>query len=135
MTECLANLISADAVDLSVTLPYNQNMANTQKRPVKRDTKILDPLHFLPEGVDELEFDRGGVYVDEDSETVLFDDIGVDVGPGIPGGTEQLATPRILGIVSQTVKTQANGAQTVTVVLDVTDVLGAVNYEFKVARL
>ncbi len=108
-------------------------MAKRPQRAVKRDIKTLDPLFFLPEGVDELEFDRGGVFIDEDANVNLIDDIEVDVDPGVPGGPQQLTTPRILGIVSQTIKTQSNGAQTVTVVLDVSDVVGATNYEFKVA--
>lgn len=107
----------------------------TPKRSVKRDTKDLDPLHFLPDGVDELTFDRGGIFIDEDADVNLIDDIEVDVDPGIPGGSGQLASPRILGIYSQDIKTQANGAQVVSVILQVSEVAGAANYEFKVARL
>jgi hypothetical protein len=109
-------------------------MANN-RRSVKRDKRIIDPIHHLPDGVDELEFDRGGINIDEDSQVILFDDIEVDVDPGVGGGPEQLATPRIIGIISQTIKTQPNGQQTVQVVLDVSNVPGAANYEFKVARL
>lgn len=109
-------------------------MANNS---VKREVTALDPMFYIPEGVDEF------VYEDENSwipivepyeePEIYFEDTFVSEDDlNYYDGPE---TPDILGVVEQIARTDETGRQVVDVILEVEDLPGVSNYEFRVTRL
>lgn len=82
----------------------------------------------LPDTQDELPDPNADIdpqddtYSDEDSE--LDDDVNDD----------ELGVPSSFVIISQTVRTAPDGSQVVDVVIDVEEIPGASNYEFRVTK-
>ncbi len=101
------------------------------KKYVSLNVKEIDPLFFIPEGVDELayveenEYDTDGV-VELDEDFYTEDDVDYSDAP---------ATPNVLGIVSQTIKTTAAGVQLVDIVIEVEDIDNISNYDFRVTKI
>jgi len=100
---------------------------------VKRSTTPLDPMFHIPEGVDELVYsDNAGPNGRGAGEDVTDDSFfGFDTGdysdtPGVPD---------ILGIISQTIRTNSSGNQVVDVVLDVEDMDDLTEYEVRVTKI
>lgn len=107
-------------------------------KPVIRSKTELDPMFFIPEGVEELvyndEFETTEPseeevevsYSDYSDEYDVEDDNNYYEGP---------ATPEIIGVVSQTIRRLPSGQQVVDVVIEVSDVAGAENYEVRVTKV
>lgn len=100
-------------------------------RPIRRKIQTIDPMFNIPEGVDELIHDEDASDDANDAEGSqefsegVIEDEEVDDRP---------PTPKILGIVSQTIKTLKSGDERVDVVLDVEDIVGVDKYEFRVSK-
>jgi len=85
----------------------------------------------IPDGVDELVYDEDlsddanfAEGPQEFSEGVIEDEVVDDRPP----------TPRIIGIVSQKIRTLNSGDERVDVVLEVEDIVGVDKYEFRVSK-
>ena len=78
----------------------------------------------IPPNVDEFVYDDN-LPNDDDGEFVIRE---VESG----GGS---LVPEIIGIVSQDVRVAANGTQVVDVIVEVTDIPGITNYEFRVTKV
>jgi hypothetical protein len=101
------------------------------QRSVRRAATEIDPMFEIPEGVDELVYIDEGYEVDDDE----LDGTGdgtisiVDETDGSQG--PETIAPYIKGIIEQIVRRQADGSQVIDVVLDVTDIFGANDYEVR----
>jgi len=99
-------------------------------KSVKRSQTNIDPRFFIPEGVDEFVYGKtsagDGVGSEAPDEFVLSAD---------GGDYEEVVTPDILGVIDQVVRTAKGGVQVVDVVLDVEDIIGASEYQFRVVSL
>lgn len=103
------------------------------EKSVKRTTTELDPMFFIPEGVDEFIYhDRETTYETSQEETgddfFVTDDGDADYFDGP-------ATPEIIEVVSQTIRTTAAGNQVVDLVVEVEDLAGLSKYEFRVTKI
>jgi hypothetical protein len=107
-------------------------------KSVKREGTGVDPMFFIPEGVDELEYldeeSSLALAEDEDEEFFTFvdeeseDDSDVDYG-------DAPETPTILGIVPpQIIRMASDGSEVVDVVFEVEEV-NADDYEFRVTKI
>lgn len=103
-------------------------------RPVRRKIENIDPMFSIPEGVDELVYDEElsdyNNYAEgtsEESEIIFEDEPAEDISGNPPA-------PRVLGIVSQTMKKLKSGDERVDVVLSVEDIDGVDKYEFRVSK-
>lgn len=117
------------------------------QRAIKREPTALDPMFFIPEGVDELVYDEDLSYqantsasegdVDDDLAEVEFNDDNVDYGsPDDVDYTDAPETPQIIGIIPpQVLRTGDSGAEVVDVILEVEDVDGVTNYELRVTKI
>src|SRR5690349_9276582 len=95
------------------------------KRTVGRDKLSVPPSFFIPDGVDEFEYQSESV---EDDASEEYDEIGEE--------TDELSPVYTITIVSQTPKKSDDGLSTVVdVVVEVTDTVGADNYELRVAKV
>lgn len=107
------------------------------KRPIKRSNSPIDPMFFIPEGVDELVYDEDLSYRANNtvSDELVEEEAGIDVGIGDSGDSadiNQLETPQIVSVVSQTIRADDTGREVVDVILEVTPSAGALSYEFLV---
>jgi len=113
-------------------------MAST---PVQRKVTPIDPMFPIPAGVDELVYSTHSE-IDSLRETVGPVDsyTGSPVDPSIgspiaqPGQTT-VATPSVIGVVSQQVRRAPSGENVIDVVVAVDDVAGATKYEFRVTKI
>lgn len=113
------------------------------ERSAKRNEYVLDPMFQIPEGTDEFVYDENATITEEETldeffledgetgsvpdDTTLIDDGGVEgVGP---------RAPEAFAIVSQTLRTAPGGQQVVDLIIDVTDVPGISEYEFRVTEV
>lgn len=106
-----------------------------QANPIRRETDDISPMFYVPDGVDELFYsdEQSVVDTEEDNEPVEIsdtfvseDDINHYDGP---------ETPDIIGLTSQTVRTSNTGNQVIDVVIEVEDIPGIENYEFRVTKI
>lgn len=105
------------------------------KQPIKRSQSEIDPMFYIPEGVDELVYSDGAesLYLDADEEESAEESF---VGEDDYGDyTEGPDVPEIIGVVSQTLRTTAAGTQVVDLVIEVDDALGISKYETRVTKL
>lgn len=112
------------------------------QRAVKRDTTPVDPMFFIPDGVDELYYTdhqliQSSDETEESEDTEpFFDDTDVQVDYGDETDySDAPETPQILGIVSQTIRVNSTGNEVVDVVFEVDEVYGSTNYEFRVVKI
>jgi len=63
-----------------------------------------------------------------------FVDYEDDAAPGSGFVEDELDPPSSMEVVSQTVRTGPDGNQVVDVVIDVEDIDGAINYEFRITK-
>lgn len=105
---------------------------------------VIDPVFVIPEGAEdiftysseyvELDSDEGDIDVqdfeDTSGDTTEFVDDGSYEGEQIP-----LATPEEFTVLSQTLRRAPGGQQVVDVTLQITEVIGATNYEIQVTKL
>lgn len=95
------------------------------KRPVQRKKIVVDPTFFIPDDVEDIVHDPlYDPYQDD-----LEDDAAED-----PDGVG-LTAPVVVSIVSQTLRTVKGGNQVVDVVLEVSPIEGAKEYEHRTAKL
>lgn len=111
--------------------------------PVRRNIDVISPLFDIPDGVDEFVYDEtssGELTLSEDSFSgsegdeydfsgdvfVTDDDINYSNAP---------PTPAINGVIEEIVHTGPTGNQVIDVIIDVQDIEGAINYEFRVTAL
>lgn len=99
----------------------------------RKQNKIVVPLDFyLPpnsEGFVRIDLESGD-RTDEESDDGGSDEI-IDVTYDGPGSQTELSPPIFVTVVSQTLKTSANGQQTVDVLIEVEDVPGATDYDVR----
>lgn len=99
----------------------------------------LDPMFYIPDGATEFTYgqvkDVPDIFSDDeldgsDSEYSPYDDdLGVSDGGDTP------PTPSILGVVSQTITRTAAGNEVVDVVIEVDDIDGVTNYQFRISKI
>ena len=68
-----------------------------------------------------------------DMESIESGPEGVDDDGGVP--REEMATPLVTGIISQTIRTSPGGNQVVDIVIEVEDIPGAINYDYRIAKV
>lgn len=101
-------------------------------KSLKREVNSIDPMFYIPEGVDELEYSEE---IPSDLIVTQDDDGNFVFTPINPTQTTYgLATPNIIGIVEQTIRTTKSGAQVVDVVIEVDEIPGA-SYEVRVNKV
>ena len=99
-----------------------------------RSTSIDPTLFFIPPDVIDFRSQTRDPNADEPTEY----DPGLDDTDGevdVPDdGSDDLATPSWLNVVSQTARSSSDGRTVVDVVVEVEDILGALTYEVRVTR-
>lgn len=101
------------------------------KRSVTRRKIEIDPMFFIPEGMDDFTYsDRNDLKPDDFADN--DPDITYDIDDG--GDSTDPQTPNILGIDSQTLRRTAAGHVLVDVVLLVEDIEGVSNYEVRITK-
>lgn len=104
-------------------------------KAIKRPVAELDPMFFIPDGVDELNYaednDTSEEIMDEatgDAEVDTYSDPPVD-------DTDYPATPDIVSmLLPHNMRTSDTGAEVVDVVFEVDDIEGVTNYEVRVTK-
>lgn len=98
-------------------------------------------MFFIPDGVIELVNSptsigsRGTALVDDVSNVPTSDDFEIDFADDDNADTgDVLEVPTILSIVSQTVHRTSVGNEVIDVVIEVEDIAGVTNYEFRVTK-
>ena len=113
-------------------------MAST---PVQRKVTPIDPMFPIPEGTDELvygtssEIDalrQGNGPVDSYTGTPIDPS---QTTPGQVIGQVDVPVPDIVGVVSQQVRRAPSGENVIDVVVEVSEVVGAIRYEFRVTKI
>lgn len=106
------------------------------KKSVKPGVTEVDPMFFIPEGVDEL-VHKDTVLFEELSEEdrESGEDFGGDYAEGEEDSEDDLDTPEVLGIVSQKLRRAPGGIQVVDVVVEIAEVEGSTNYEFRIVKI
>jgi len=111
-------------------------MAKKAKHPNKL---VLDPMFAIPRGAEE-DFVYSNVPFSNLDDALDFSDSGINpdeqflIDTTIDGGFG-LDTPEDFTVVSQTLRRMDDGTYVVDVVLNVTDVAGAIEYESQVTIL
>lgn len=109
--------------------------------PVQRQVTPIDPMFPIPEGTDELVYGTNSGIDPSRQQTGPVDSYtGSPIDPNyIPqpdtDGQVFVPTPDIIGIVSQQVRRAPSGENVIDVVLEVSDVVGATKYEFRVTKI
>lgn len=105
----------------------------------KREESVVDPMFYIPEGVDELVYSESSGDESEFDNTVetefVVEDAYIDDGSDYADYSDTPAVPEIYGVLSQTLRTTASGQQVVDLVLDVEDVDSIVKYEVRVTKI
>lgn len=110
------------------------------------DINYLDPMFYLPEGMDPRDWDYAPNNGETDGDDILVDGDGDDlvavgsdveivderdVGPEDAGPP----APDTLTIVGQSLRRAPDGSIVVDVVVDVEDIAGINKYEFRVTKI
>lgn len=105
---------------------------------VKRTQTPVDPMFFIPDGVDELVYDDAerelDVEIVEEESEEIYDDVFL-VDDTETSNTEAPETPDILSVVEQVLRKTSAGNQVVDVVVEVDDIPGISKYEFRVTKI
>jgi len=110
------------------------------RRAVKEQKDAINPVFFIPDGVEELEYSDTGITLsaDEVDENEFDVDIDIDTSDSSesPDNNDagDLEVPQVLDVFSQTVKTNASGNDVVDVVFDVSPVSGVTSYEIRYVK-
>lgn len=123
-------------------------MVNTNISP---STRIIDPRLDVPEGLSTFTYpdkplddnivDANQISTDDSNlvDTIAPTTLAAAGATTTTNtgsiSTTGLAVPDAVTVVSQTVKTSPSGQQLVDIVIDVTDVPGAVNYEVRITKI
>ena len=98
------------------------------KRSVSRRKIEIDPMFFIPEGMDDFVYtERNNLKPDDFQDTDA--DITYDIDDG--GDSTDPETPNIIGIVSQTPRRTKDGHVVIDVVIEVEDIDGVTKYEIR----
>jgi hypothetical protein len=104
------------------------------QRPVRQRKSSVDPMFFIPDGVDELEYREEEIFVESSEEdTIISADVYEE--PEFESDTDDSdlpGVPDIYGIFSQTLRRNSSGSQVVDVVLDVEDM--ANQYDVRITK-
>lgn len=100
-------------------------------------TREIDQNFAVPEG---LKYTTVRVPVEDESSD---DDIDIQIGSHLDDSSEldeeeisgDIETPENIDIISQDVRTAPDGRQVIDVVIEVTDVVGAINYDVRITKL
>jgi hypothetical protein len=105
----------------------------------------LDPLFPIPDGlvdyqhsdvldpsVSEFMADESDSSLLENSSDIEDDSYVVDDDDDEP---DEIDVPNMLTVVDQIIRTQPSGMQVVDLIVEVEDVAGAANYEFRVVKM
>lgn len=95
-----------------------------------KDTIYVSPYHDIAPNSTDLEYLRGSVLDDN----IGGGDLGEIEVVGPPTPTE-MAAPSWVRIKSHTVRTAADGTQTVDVTFEVEDIVGATSYDMRTTKL
>lgn len=110
------------------------------RRAVREQKDQINPLFFIPDGVEELEYDDSTVDIsaDEIDENEFSVNIDIDVSGSLDSSGANDATdlevPQVQDVFSQTIHMDASGKEVVDVVFDVTPVFGVTSYEMRVVK-
>lgn len=111
-------------------------------KAVRPEVVEIDPLFYIPDGVDELKYRESFISSDGnlDSDDDSDDDSDVDTDAADSGiddtdYSDDPETPQILDVASQTIHVTDTGAEVVDVVFDVSDVTGYTSFELRVDKL
>lgn len=107
------------------------------QRAVRPDTTVIDPLFFIPDGVEELQYKEGISVVPDDVDENEFEvDIDVDLSDSTETDdtdyTDAPEVPQVVGVISQTIRRDSAGVEVVDVVFNVTDSANGDSYEIRV---
>lgn len=110
------------------------------RRAVREQKDPINPVFFIPDGVEELEYSDKSVTIaaDEIDENEFDIDIDIDTSDSSESPDNEgddLEVPQILDVFSQTIHMDATGKEVVDVVFDVTEVFGVSKYELRVVKL
>jgi hypothetical protein len=110
------------------------------RRAVREQKDSINPVFFIPDGVEELEYSDRSVTVsaDEIDENEFDIDIDVDTSDSSESpdsDADELEVPQILSVISQSMRMDSSGKEVVDVVFDVTAVSGVTSYEMRVVKL
>lgn len=111
------------------------------KRAVRRGVYTINPMFYIPEDVDELVYDDGGLNalleveeLDESYDVSIEYDDGTQPDDSDYNSTPE--TPQVLYLVPpQQFRMTDAGMEVVDVILEVEDVLDADKYEFRVTKI
>lgn len=107
---------------------------------VDRDKRYIDPMFYLPEGMDE----RVWAYRETPDETLDEEapEEGLDgtadvtiIDEGDASTDDTPLTVDNLEIISQVIRRAADGTQVVDIVAEVDDVPGITKYEFRITKI
>lgn len=104
------------------------------EKSVNNTQTALDPMFFIPDGVEEFVYDEK----ERNLETVPEEETGDDsfiISEETTNYFDGPDTPDILGVVSQTIRTTATGNQVVDLVLEVEELPGLSKYDFRVTKI
>lgn len=115
---------------------------------VKTPEVVIDPRFFVPDDVAGARVATPGELIPNDPDNdyltgvdydpvIVSDDgqnpgVDGDPGSGSVDGNNRLQTPQFVTVISQTVRTTADGTTVIDVVLGVEDIPGATNYEIRI---
>jgi hypothetical protein len=115
------------------------------QRAVRREESVIDPMFYIPEGVDELSYNDEDTNIDVDSSDeegyvlefsydeadAAYDYDGEDIDY-----SEAPETPQILGVIPpQVIRMSASGSEVVDVILDIDGAVGVSKYEVRVTKI
>lgn len=110
-------------------------------RAVKPQVTEINPMFFIPEGIDELKYGDNLITVEADDVDENEFDVDIDAddvdGVGADDGTDYSdspETPTIFGVILQTIHVDDTGSEVVDVVFDVEDVFNVDSYEIRATK-
>lgn len=113
-----------------------------------RDKRYVDPMFYIPEGIDEDTWayreDADEITVDNEDTSLSeeasdeFGDVDSDVTIVDEGDASEDDAPMVidnLEVISQVLRRANDGSQVVDIVVEVDDIPGITNYEFRVTKV
>lgn len=112
-------------------------------KPVRTQTTEIDPMFFIPDGVDELQYGEGIVVGENEEVDENEFEVDIDIDTSDSGEAEDDTdyangpeTPTIFGIIPpQVIHMDTAGNEVVDVVFSVEDIFDATSYEIRVTKV
>lgn len=105
------------------------------QRAVRPETIKIDPVFFIPDGVDELQYTDGITVTDNSDSTDEDNNLDIDLSESGDDDTNDYSdspeVPQILSIISQTIRMNAAGQEVVDVVFDVDPSVSGKTYNIR----